>query len=284
MIELAPSPPATWRAWEEARKLPAFLRRDVLVMLSYRAMFVGDVVSLLLQALLFSYIAKLVDSRVLPSYNGHHVGYLEFATVGIAVAAFAQLGLSRAAMAVRNEQLMGTLEPMLFTPTTVETIQVGSVMFDLVYVPIRTAAFFSLMLAAYGLDFNWDGMLPALAVLLLLVPSVWGLGIVGAAVIMTFRRGSGSVGLVGMLLALGSGAYFPLALLPHWLHVGMKATPMAIALERIRDSLLGGAGWSGFGLAALELFAWAALSLAVGLSAFRLALRREQRQGTLGLY
>jgi ABC-2 type transport system permease protein len=284
VTELVGAQQPPWRTWEELRKLPAFLRRDVLVMLSYRAMFIGDVLSLLLQALLFSYLAKLIDASTLPTYNGRHAGYLEFATIGIAVAAFAQIGLSRAATAVRNEQLMGTLEPMLSTPTSVETVQVGSVMLDLVYVPLRTTAFFGLMVAVYGLAFHWDGLVPALLILLLLVPSVWGLGIIGAAAIMTFRRGTGTVGLFAMLLALASGAYFPLALLPPWLHTVMAATPLAIALERIRDALLGGSGWTGIGFASAELLAWAIVTLGLGLFAFRLALRREQRLGTLGLY
>jgi ABC-2 type transport system permease protein len=284
VTELAHAAPPLPRFWEEARKLPAFLRRDLLVMLSYRAMFVGDIVSLLLQALLFSFLAKLVDPTVMPSYNGQPTGYLEFATIGIAVAAFAQLGLTRAATAVRNEQLMGTLEPMLSTPTAVETVQVGSVTFDLVYVPIRTAAFFGLMFLAYGLAFHWDGLVPSLVVLVLLIPSVWGLGILGAAAIMTFRRGAGSVGLAGMLLAIASGAYFPIALLPTWLQAIAQATPLAIALEQSRNALLGGSGWDGVGPAVVQLLGWAVVSFGVGLAAFRLALRRERRLGTLGLY
>ena len=237
-----------------------------------------------MQALLFAYIGKLVDTSAMPSYNGQQASYIEFATIGIAVGAFTQLGLGRAALAIRNEQLVGTLDPMLATPTEVETIQVGSVMFDLVYVPVRTAVFFVLMLAFYGLAYEWNGALPSLVILLLLIPSVWGLGIVGAATVMTFRRGNSAVGLAGMFIALASGAYFPLTLLPEWLQSLMRATPMAIALQRIRDALIGGTGWSGIGVAAAVLIGWAVCSLAVGLLAFRRALKRERRLGTLGLY
>ena len=269
---------------DEARKLPAFLRRDLLVAVSYRAIFVGDIVSLVMQALLFAYIGKLVDTSAMPTYNGQQASYLEFAAIGIAVGAFTQLGLGRAALAIRNEQLLGTLDPMLATPTEVETIQLGSVMFDLVYVPVRTAVFFALMMVFYGLTYEWSGVLPSLVILILLIPSVWGLGIVGAAMVMTFRRGNGAVGLAGMFIALCSGAYFPLTLLPTWLQTLMRATPMAIALQRIRDALIGGTAWSGIGIAAAVLIGWAACSLAVGLLAFRRALGRERRLGTLGLY
>ena len=57
-------------------------------------------------------------------------------------------------MAIRNEQLVGTLDPMLATPTEVETIQLGSVMFDLVYVPVRNSRLLRLMLAFYGLAYS----------------------------------------------------------------------------------------------------------------------------------
>ena len=269
---------------EEARKLPAFLRRDLLVALSYRAIFLGDIVALVVQALLFTFIGKLIDSSAMPSYNGQQASYMQFAIIGVAVGAFTQLGLGRAATAIRGEQLLGTLDPMLATPTEVETIQVGSVMFDLVYVPVRTAVFFLLMFALYGLEYQWSGALPSLLIMMLLIPSVWGLGVVGAAAVMTFRRGTSTVGLAGMFIALASGAYFPITLLPEWLQSIMRATPMAIALERIRDALIGGTGWTGIGAATALLLAWAVGSLAVGLTAFRAALSRERRLGTLGLY
>ena len=54
--------------------------------------------------------------------------------------------------------------------------------------------------------------------------------------------------------------------------------------QRIRDALIGGTGWSGIGIAAAVLAAWALFSLAAGLLAFRQALARERRLGTLGLY
>ena len=59
----------------EARKIPAFLRRDFLTMLSYRAAFVGDLLAIAVQAVTFGFIAKIVDPSALPSYNGVQAGY-----------------------------------------------------------------------------------------------------------------------------------------------------------------------------------------------------------------
>ena len=269
---------------EEAAKLPAFLRRDLLVALSYRVAFVADLLSLFTQALLFYFVGRMIQPSELPSFGGAQVDYLEFVAIGIAVSVFVQLGLGRVAAAFRAEQLMGTLESMLTTPTSPSTIQLGSVVFDLVYVPIRTACFLVVMALAFGIDLQVGGLLPAVVLLLVFIPFVWGLGVLGAAAILTFRRGGGLAGIVGTLLGLASGAYFPLTLFPDWAEALAEANPIAILLDGLRGLLLGGDGWGSI-LPDLALLApVSAASLALGILAFRVALARERGRGTIGLY
>jgi ABC-2 type transport system permease protein len=268
----------------ELAKLPAFLRRDFLVAWSYRAVFVSDVAALSFQALSFYFISLMVDPQVIPSFNGTQATYMEFVAVGIALGVFLQLGLGRVSAAIRNEQLTGTLEALLMTPTQPATIQLGSVVYELIYIPIRTALFFGAIAITFGLDFEADGLLPALAILLLFIPFVWGLGVASAAATLTFRRGSAGVGLGATLLTLFSGAYFPLELLPGWGTSIAELNPVAIAIDGMREALLGGAGWSQAGRALLVITPLSAVSLVAGFFAFRASLRRERRRGTLGLY
>jgi ABC-2 type transport system permease protein len=268
----------------ELAKLPAFLRRDFLVAWSYRMMFFSDAAALGFQALSFYFIGLMVDPGVLPVYGGSRATYMEFVAVGIALGVFIQLGLGRVAAAIRNEQLMGTLEALLMTPTQPTTIQLGSVVYELVYIPVRTAIFFAVVAIAFGLSFEPGGLLPALVILLLFIPFVWGLGVASAAATLTFKRGSGGIGLGVTVLTLFSGAYFPLDLLPGWATTVAELNPIAIAIEGMRETLLGGAGWSQAGRALLVVTPVSALSLAAGLLAFRASLRRERRRGTLGLY
>jgi ABC-2 type transport system permease protein len=269
---------------EEAAKLPAFLRRDLLVTLSYRVAFVADLMSLFTQALLFVFVGRMIEPDALPTFGGSSVEYLEFVTIGIAVSVFVQLGLGRVAAALRNEQLMGTLESMLSTPTSPATIQLGSVVFDLVYVPLRTAVFLVVMALAFGVDVHAAGLLPAVVLLLVFIPFVWGLGVLAAAGIVAFRRGNGLTGVVGTLLGLASGAYFPLALFPGWARAAAEANPIAIALDGLREVLLGGEGWASIATDVALLAPASAASLTIGMLAFRLALRRERRLGTIGFY
>jgi ABC-2 type transport system permease protein len=267
----------------EAGKLTAFLRRDFLEAWSYRAAFLTDAINLALQALLFFYIGQIVDPGALPTYGGGQISYFEFVLVGIAISMMVAVGLFRAAAAFRNEQLMGTLEVLLMTPTTAATIQLGSVVYDLVYVPLRTALFFLAVTLAADVEINAGGILPALMILLCFIPFVWGLGILYAASTVTFKVAGGG-GFLVSILTMTSGAYFPLSVLPDWLATLSELNPMTLAVEAMRESLLGNGGWSDVGAALLVLAPASLVTLALGIVAFRAALLRERRRGTLGLY
>ncbi len=272
------------RAWEELGKVGAFLRRDLLVAWSYRLDFFGDLASLLVQVFMFYFIGLLIDPSALPEFGGDPTTYLEFVAIGICLGTFVALALRQVAGAFRSEQLQGTLECLLLTPTRSLTIQLGSLAYDLVYVPVRTALFLVIIAVGFGLDFHYDGILPAIFVLLLVVPFVWGLGVASAAAVLTFRRGEGVVALFATLLTIASGAYFPLTVLPEWLQTAAEANPFAVALDAMRDAVLGGSGWSGVLPAAALLAPMAAVSLAFGYWVYVRALRRELRAGTLGDY
>lgn len=253
-------------------------------MLSYRAGIVSDWLSLLLQIFLFSFVGRMVDVSALPSYGGQATTYLEFVTIGVAIGTFLPIGLGKVVGVVRNEQLMGTLESVLVTPTRTSTLLLGSVLYDLAYVPLRTLAFLWIAAAAFDVRIAFEQLLPAVAVLAAFVPVVWGLGVTSAATVLTFRRGSGLVGFGAGVLMLGSGAYFPIELLPEWTHAVLAYNPLTIALEAAREALLGGAGWAQTLPDVLLLLPMAAASLTVGSLAFRWALRRELRRGTVNLY
>ncbi|NUT56358.1 MAG: ABC transporter permease [Thermoleophilia bacterium] len=268
----------------ELRKLAAFVRRDFLVAWSYRLSFLSGFLGLIGGAFVFYFVGLMVDPASIPRVDGKQVTYLEFAVVGIALGGFLHLGLERVSAALRDEQMMGTLESLLSTPTTPVTVQVGSVLFDLIFIPVRMAILLTTLALLFGLGLQLDGVPQALVILLFFLPFVWGLGILAAAITLTFRRGSGVVGLAIAGLTLISGLSFPVGLLPGWLTAAAEANPLAIAAEELRHALLGGADWGAVGSDLLLLTPLSLLSFVLGTAAFRLALRRERRLGTLGAY
>ena len=202
--------------------------------------------------------------------------------VGIAITMVVGVGLFRAARAWRNEQLMGTLEVLLMTPTLSATIQIGSVAYDLVYVPLRTGLFFLAVVLAADVDINTGGIAPAVLTLMCFIPFVWGLGILYAASTVTFKVAGG--GFVVTILTMTSGAYFPVSVLPDWLAAPAALNPMTLTVDAMREALLGDGGWAEVGTALLVLAPASLFTLGLGIVAFRAALLRERRRGSLGLY
>lgn len=270
--------------FSEFRKLGAFLRRDLLVLVSYRAAFVGDILNLAFQSVTFYFIGGIVNPSSLPSYGGESITYIAYVTVGIALGAFLQVGMSQVASALRNEQVLGTLESLFMTPAHPLTIQLGLVVYDLLYIPLRTSLFLLVVVGIFDVRFIPGGIGPALALLFAFMPFVWGLGMVAASAILTFRRGAGLVSLIGAGLSLGSGAYFPITVFPEWVQDLVRWSPITVAFESTRQALIGGQRWSQLLPEVAFLSVSGALAMAAGLAFFRWALNREIRLGSLSQY
>ena len=269
--------------FEEAPKLAAFFRRDVLVLWSYRMAFFGDWFALILQIVTFYLVGKLVDPARMPTVGDDSPTYIQFVTVGIAFTSFVQVATVRLGAAIRNEQLMGTLESLLVTPTSPTTLQLGSVIYDLAYVPVRTTIFLVLVSSLLDVQLTFSGLLPALAVLIVFIPVVWGAGMVSAAGTLTFRRGAITT-LTVVALTLPSTTYFPAEVVPSWAQRIIELNPLTVALGAARTALLHGGSWADIAPTLAQLAPVAIVSLGLGFFAFKLALRRERRLGTLGLY
>lgn len=268
----------------ELSKVGAFIRRDFLIALSYKTAFAGDILQILVNGVLFALIGKLIVPGALPSYGGTRATYLEFVVIGSTLALVTGLLLQRVATAIRTEQMIGTLEALLTTPTRIVTVQAGSVAYDALLVPIRVMVFLAVVSVVFGLDLHGSGVLPSFVILLGFVPFVWGLGLLSAGAMVTFRRGGGAIGLAATGLGLMSGVYFPLSVLPQWIETIVRYNPLAIAIDATREALIGGTGLAALGSDMLIMVPLSALSLAVGSLAFDAAVRRERRRGTLGEY
>jgi ABC-2 type transport system permease protein len=268
----------------ELGKLGAFVRRDIVIGLSYRTAFVSAIGGLALQVLVLSWIGKLIRPESLPEFGGVHVSYMAFVTIGLAVNLAGATLLYRVATQLRNEQLIGTLEALLCTPTAIWTLQLGTAIGSLLMIPVRMGVFLGVLALAFGLHYDASGFLPAVVLTASFVPCLWGIGLGVAGAVLTFRRGHGVTALGTAALSLTSGAFFPLSVLPHWLGSIAAVNPLTIAIRGLRDALLGGTGWAGVGGHLLVLAPMSVASLLLGAVAFRLALARERRNGTLGTY
>jgi ABC-2 type transport system permease protein len=268
----------------EAAKLPAFVRRDWKIALSYRAIFVGEALGLAGQIVVFYFIAMMIDPGELPTYGGKTPTYLAFVVVGLVINLTAGVLLHQVAAQLRQEQLMGTFDALMSTPTSGAMLQLGSVAYTLLFVPIRAAILITAIGIGFGLDLQLSGIGPSMMLLVGFLPFTWGIGLASAAVVITFRRGTNATGILLTMLGLISGAVFPIALLPPVLQTIAEWNPFALAIDGVRDALIGGTGWGPAADAMVKLVPLSLASLAIGILCFKAAIGRERRRGTLGHY
>jgi ABC-type polysaccharide/polyol phosphate export permease len=267
----------------ELAKLAAFFRRDLLNASSYRLSLVSGLMSLGIAVLMFSLVGRMVDPQVLPVYGGVRLTYMEFAATGLIVGALVQIAVQRMPLAVEGEQVKGTLESLLMTPTRPTTLLVGSAAYDAVLAPLRVGAMLALIAVAFGLRYDPAGAAPAALLVLGFLPFVWGVGLISAALKVTFRQGSGAFAVLVTVLTIGSGAYVPVHLLPEPAASAAPYNPIAVVTSGLRESLVVGDA-SALDAGALVLPVASVAMVAVGAAALWLALRRERRRGTVGLY
>jgi len=268
----------------EVRKIPAFARRDMLVAWSYRGAFFSEIGGVLLQVGVFYFLSFLVDPTRMPRVGQTRADYMGFVAVGLSIALVYQIGVTRLLTGVRNEQLMGTLEALLTTPTSPTTIQVGMVAYDLLRIPIRMGVLLGVAAGVFGVHLHWLGLVQAFVIGFAFLPFAWGVAAGLTALVIVFRQATSLIGLANYALLIGSGTYFPVAMLPRWFAEPAALNPLAVALQGTRGALLAGTGWPETLGQVLLILPVGLLTWAIGSVIFRVALQHERRAGTLALY
>ncbi len=88
----------------------------------------------------------------------------------------------------------------------------------------------------------------------------------------------------GTTSGLLGGVVFPIAILPSWIRWASYLLPVTYSLDGMRKSLLAGAEFSEILPAVGALAAFNVVLLPLSLWAFRLAIRKAKRDGTLTHY
>jgi len=260
--------------------LRAFLRRDFREAASYKLSFVSSIAGILLSSATFFFVAKLVP-RGAPSLGPFGGDYFSFAVVGVAFAGLLGMFQEGLSSVVRGAQLSGTLEALLVTPVPVPVVLFGSSLYPLLFQAARTAVHLGVAAALFGLAFGRVNVPGVLAVGALTVVCFLSVGVLSASFILVYKTGNPFGWLLGTVSGLFGGVVFPVALLPPWLRWVSSLLPVTYALDGMRKSLLASAPFAAVLPDIAALAAFAAVLMPASLLAFRLAVRKAKRDGTL---
>jgi len=166
------------------------------------------------------------------------------------------------------ERQKGTLRRLLTTPTRRPTYLLGTITGQ-----VATALVQMLLLVGFGiavLHLNWGQSPAALAVMLLTAAlAAAALGTTLGTFVKTEGQAGGLSMVLGMVMALLGGCWYPIELFPPAVQTAAKVLPTTWAMQGLLDIVVRGEGILGVLLPATVLVGFAAVFFTVGVWRFR---------------
>ena len=265
------------------RILWAFVRRDYLTARSYRLAWVLGIADSVFQLAMFHYLSRMVEFPEVALGASREIDYFSFVVIGLALNTFLMTGIDLFSSSLESEQASGTLEVLFSLPTRPTLTLFGMGSFDLGWSFMTTSILMGLAVVIFGVQLVARplALLAAACTLMLSLALYASLGIAIAACTLVFKRANALNGIIIQSLALLSGVYFPVDLLPQPVQWVSRVLPFAWTLDNLRRTLLLGEV-SPMRLALLA--AASVLMVPAALWLFGRALDLARRHGSLAQY
>ena len=210
--------------------------------------------------------------------------YVGFIVVGSVLWMWLNMTLWDVGMYLRNEQMHGTLESNWLCPTWRVSLMLGGALtkglISLLFLFVSLLEF----RLVFGVQLASDNIGLALLVLLLMIPTIHGIGIGFASLVLRFKEANAMVFLVRGVFMIFCGITYPIAVLPAWMQGVAAVLPLTYAIRDFRAILLADATFADIRADLLVLAAFAVITPLIGYLIFYLTERRSRRTGDLGQY
>ncbi len=262
----------------------AFIKKDFLQDISYKAGFVLKLVTILFPASIFYFLGDVFEGSVSAFLKPYGGAYFPFVLIGVALLDYHTLSLQVFSNSIRESQMMGTLEIMLLTPPRLSAVIVYSSLWGYIFTSFRFVFYLLAGVFLFGLDLGEANFLAAFLVLLISILCFAGLGIMVASVIMLLKEASSASLLLGSVSLLLGGVAYPIEVLPEWLGKLAFLLPLTHSLQAMRGALLQGQPFLQLLPDVSMLVAFSLVFFPLGLFMFHFSVRRTKVTGTLGHY
>lgn len=209
--------------------------------------------------------------------------YLGYIAVGTTVWMWQNMTLWNVGFQLRTEQFRGTLETNWMTPTWRFSFLLGPSILQMGVMSMFmmvSAVEFALI---FGVRLNGNPLL-ALLVILASIPSIYGLGMAFASLVIAVKEAQNFVFLVRGAVMIFCGVTFPVALLPGWMQGVASFLPQTYTMRAFRNAALANASFADLAPDLLALLGFGAFLMAAGYLLFVRMERRSRRTGAIGQY
>ena len=253
------------------------VRRDFQLFVSYRLRFASQVLSTVFGVMLFYYLSRLVSVRQFPS----HDDYFAFVVVGLAVMELLTATVHTVPANLRSELLSGTFERMVVSPFGPVGGIVALALFPMILSIVMATITIAVAGILFGLPLHWPTVPLALPAVLLGMLAFLPLALLLASAVLIVKQAGSLATFLISGLALASGSFFPVSILPSAVRWISDIQPLTPALELIRHELVGAAISGSAWLAVAKLAGFAVVLMPVSILAISSAIKVCRARGTL---
>ena len=255
--------------------------RGFKVWVSYKTNAALTMVSWIIPVFTYYFTGTALGGRLVSALGAGN--YTAFVVIGLAFQGYISSVITTVSQRLRNEQLYGTLEYYVLSPSGVLGFLVYSSIWGFA---LNSVNMIVILLVGYalGVRYTISGVLSASIIFILLLLSSFGLAAMSGAVVMITKQGNPIAFFFSTFTALMGNTVFPVSILPFYLRIISYGIPLTWALEGLRLSLLYGYGLSRLSLEILALGIYAGVSLPLGLYLYDRAFYIARKNGTLSQY
>ncbi len=265
-------------------KALAFVKRDFMIAISYKFSFFLQLFGIFLSVLTFYFIAKMFGSASIPYLEPYGGDYFSFVLIGIAFSGYLTTGLGSFSGSIRSEQVMGTLEAVLLTPTSTHFIIISSSLWSFIFTSIRVMAYLLIGVFLFDVNMSSANIFGALLVLALTIICFSCIGIISASFIMIFKQGDPINWAFSTLSGLLGGVFYPITVLPEWLQNFSYLLPITYSLRAMRLALLQGHSLRALAPDIFALILFSIILIPISATIFKYAVKIAKKEGSLALY
>jgi ABC-2 type transport system permease protein len=180
------------------------------------------------------------------------------------------------------ERWEGTLEYTMMAPVRRTSQLLGSTLFAVLYGLIHTAILLVVLTMFFGLDLTHANFVAATGIMLVGSLSVIGISMMAAILpLIWVEKGAQMTFVLQSLLLLVSGVYYSITVLPDWMQLVAKVSPVTYILEGVRHGLIDGAPLETLWPDVWPLLIMAVVLIPAGIWMFGIAERYAKRTGKL---
>jgi ABC-2 type transport system permease protein len=261
----------------------ALVRVQALTFASYRVQMILSIAALLVGIVPLYFITgalQPVMSGSIQAEGGHYFGFVLIGTVAFY---FLSSAVNILPGEIGSGIRTGTLEAVLSTPTRLPEVLSGMMGFGMLWTTLRAL----IVLAvgwALGVPVAWVHLPAAMAVIGLIILAYLPFGMIGSALVISFRTAGPLAQGVLFVSTLLGGVYYPTRVIPSWLQDISALVPLTYGLNALRQILLEGAPLRAVLPDLAILAAFVVVLFGAGTLALSVALRSARRSGTLTQY